>query len=118
MKRRDLIVGAFITRLLTACGSKGALPSAPTVVEPPPSPEEITFQWIAPNENEDGSALTDLAGFRIYLNDSIINLPKSSQFEYSFVPVPGITYQIAITAYNEAGAESAKSRTLSWPNVE
>lgn len=40
------------------------------VVEPPPGDSMATLSWIPPTEREDGTALTDLAGYRIHYGNS------------------------------------------------
>lgn len=72
----------------------------------------VTLSWTAPTENTDGSALTDLAGYRIYYGLAEGNYPNQ-------VPIdnPGITtyvvenlspdtYYFVTTALNSSGVES------------
>ncbi|MEM1173864.1 MAG: putative Ig domain-containing protein [Pseudomonadota bacterium] len=74
-----------------------------------------TVSWVAPTEYEDGSPLTDLAGFRVYWGTSAGNYPNSVT-----VNNPGQTnvvienlspgnYEFVTTAFNEAGVESLYS---------
>jgi fibronectin type 3 domain-containing protein len=76
------------------------------------------LSWMPPTENEDGSALTDLAGYNIYMG--------TVSKEYTEVIPVGIgltsymienleydtTYYFAMTALNEAGLESEKSNEV------
>jgi hypothetical protein len=77
---------------------------------------EVTVQWTFPTNNVDGSALTDLAGAKVYYGTASSNYTSS-------VTVPGgvpggvgvktitglkagTTYYFVGTAYNVAGLES------------
>ena len=75
----------------------------------------ITLSWTPPTQNTDGSALTDLAGYRIYWGPQATNYTNSVA-----VMSPGITsyvvenlasgtYYFAATAVNAYGVESALS---------
>ncbi|NIQ95876.1 MAG: hypothetical protein GWN87_17975, partial [Desulfuromonadales bacterium] len=63
-----------VTLLLfvAGCGVKGALqqkgtsePSAPSALELRQQGDMIRLRWDVPTTNQDGSRLTDLAGFRV-----------------------------------------------------
>ena len=76
-----------------------------------------TLSWTAPTQNTDDSALTDLAGFRVYygssagqLND-VVQLPDPTTTTYTVRNLPSGTSYFAVTAYNSAGVESAHSNT-------
>jgi hypothetical protein len=79
-----------------------------------------TLSWSAPIENVDGTQLTDLAGFKVYLGTSAntlliietINDPTILMYEVKNL-TPGAWF-FAMTAYNELGIESAKSNVASW----
>ena len=76
-----------------------------------------TLSWTPPTENEDGTALSNLAGYRIYWgtttgsypNSVTINNPGVVMFVVDNL-VPG-SYVFAITAFNIAGVESVYSNT-------
>ena len=74
-----------------------------------------TLSWAAPTENADGTALTDLAGYRIYwgttpgIYTDSVTIENPGVTTYVVDNLPGGTYQFAATAYNEAGEESAFS---------
>jgi hypothetical protein len=76
----------------------------------------VTLAWQPPTENADGSALTDLSGYNIYVGTI------SNNYEYMEVRLdnPGLTayvvenlepgtYYFAATAFNSSGVESAFS---------
>ena len=75
----------------------------------------VTLSWNPPTQNEDGSALTDLAGYEIHYgresgnyNQSIrINNPSITTYVVEQL-VPG-TYYFAATAFNHSGVESSFS---------
>ena len=86
------------------------------VVAPLPS---ATLSWEAPTENEDGSPLTDLAGFKIYYGNSpdalnqAINITSSATLTYTVVSLTPGTWFFAIAALSASGAESAQSVAVS-----
>lgn len=79
---------------------------------------EATLSWTAPTTNVDGTALTDLAGYKVYYgtssgtydttvdagNVSTINIINLTEKE---------TYYFAVTAYDTAGNESSYSNEVS-----
>lgn len=78
-----------------------------------------TLSWTAPTSNEDGTPLTDLAGYRIRYGTSLGSYPNQVQ-----IPNPGITtcvienlpagtYYFVATAYDSSGHESQFSGVVS-----
>jgi hypothetical protein len=83
------------------------------------STSSASLSWSAPTHNEDGSPLTDLAGYRIHYGTSASNLNK--RFEVGNPATtstmvqnltPG-TWFFAISAYAQTGAESSRSAIVS-----
>jgi hypothetical protein len=78
-----------------------------------------TLSWAAPDENTDGSALTNLAGYRIYYGtsadalDQVIDIPSVGITTYVLDDLTAGTYHFSIRAYNALGAESALSNVVS-----
>jgi hypothetical protein len=78
-----------------------------------------TLSWQPPMENEDGSALMDLAGYRIKYGtraDALtqtITIPNPGLTRYVITDLPPGTYYFALQAYNHAGAESDLSGVAS-----
>ncbi len=75
----------------------------------------VTLSWLAPTENEDGSPVTDLAGYRIRYGQrsgsysttvSLANPGLATHFVDGLVPS---TYYFVISAYNTRGEESPYS---------
>jgi hypothetical protein len=75
----------------------------------------VTLSWTAPTQNEDGSALTDLAGFNIYYGKSsgsysnTIRIDGSVTTTYVVENLSPDTYYFVATAFNESGIESRYS---------
>ena len=78
-----------------------------------------TVSWVPPTENEDGSALTDLAGFHVYWgktsgsysNNVTINNPGITSYMIENLS-PG-TYFFVATAFSSTGVESNFSNEAS-----
>ena len=77
----------------------------------------VTLSWTAPTENEDGSPLEDLAGYRIYWGTTPGEYPNSLTIDNPGITttvidslVPG-TYEFVATSFNAAGVESVYSNT-------
>jgi hypothetical protein len=77
------------------------------------------LQWVAPTQNSDGTALTNLAGFRIYYGTSSSSLSQSvtvnstSATNFAVTGLATGTWYFAVKSYNTAGAESALSSVVS-----
>jgi hypothetical protein len=83
------------------------------------STSSASLSWSAPTENEDGSPLTDLAGYRIYYGTSPSDLSKridvgnpATTSTVVQTLTPG-TWFFAISAYTQTGVESARSQVAS-----
>jgi hypothetical protein len=70
-----------------------------------------TLNWLPPTQNEDGTALVDLAGYKIYWgapgnhsNSVTLNNPGLTSYVVDNL-APG-TYEFVATAFNAAGMES------------
>jgi Fibronectin type III domain len=82
----------------------------------PPNSGTASLQWQAPTANVDGSALTNLAGFRIYYGTETephrwqIDIGSPSTTRYTVTNLMGgVRYVFAVRALNTAGAESSDS---------
>jgi len=79
---------------------------------------EVLVLWTPPTLNSDGSALTDLSGYRVYYGNSpnnydytiTIDNPHLTSFEIDDLPVAD--YYFVMTAYNSLGIESSYSREV------
>jgi hypothetical protein len=77
----------------------------------------VTLNWTPPTQNEDGTSLTDLAGYRIYWGTTPGSYPNSVTIDNpglsSYVVenlMPG-TYEFVATSINALGVESVYSNS-------
>lgn len=125
-----LACGVACALALSACGSSDSSPSAGNGGSPPPTSGEpgsppaqgtsnVTLSWQSPTERADGTALTDLAGFRIYYGTdredlgNVIDLdnPGLSRYVVENLEV-GTTWYFSMTAYDSEGLQSSPSPTV------
>lgn len=82
----------------------------------------VTINWIPPTENEDGTKLNDLAGYRIYYGEDsgnykkVIRIKNKEQTNYILLGhlKPDKTYYFVITAFDTSGNESDPSKEVSY----
>jgi len=95
--------------------SKFAITVSPDV----PVTKSVTLSWLAPSQNVDGSALTNLAGYRIVYGTQSGNYSMSVAVDtvgLSSYVVDNLNtgkYYFALIARNSAGVESAPSSEVS-----
>jgi hypothetical protein len=93
-------------------------PFAITVSDAPAN-GSATLRWTAPTRNTDGSALTNLAGYRIFYGTSsgsmtqMIQVGNGGITSYVVSNLSPATYYFTVRAYNSGGAESSASNTAS-----
>lgn len=79
---------------------------------------QVRLRLVAPTEREDGSALTNLAGYRLYWGTSAGNYPHELEVGLADGPVVTLselaagTYYLVATAYDSGGVESRYSPML------
>lgn len=90
--------------------------SGSTADDPPPaSAASVTVNWTPPTENTDGTALTDLSGYKIHYGTeskkytTTVTVSNPGLATYVIASLPPGTYYFAVTAYNAAGTESPLS---------
>ncbi len=107
-------VTALALSLLAACDS-GTVGSDPAV--------STTLTWEPPTANTDDTALTDLAGYRLYwgastgayTNNQDLGMASCADMAgtmtctYTLTGLDAGTYFFAVTAYNVGGYESVRS---------
>ena len=76
------------------------------------------LSWNAPSTNEDGTPLTDLAGYKIYYGTATGNytyiVDAGNVTTYTFTNLTdGLTYYFVATSYNAARLESSYSNEVS-----
>ena len=75
----------------------------------------VTLSWTPPVENEDGTTLTDLAGYYIYYGDTAGLYPNSIRINNPSISTYVVdnltpnTYYFVATSFNSMGVESAYS---------
>lgn len=75
----------------------------------------VSLSWQPPTENEDGTPVTDLSGYKIYygkssgLYDNEVDIGDPDMTNYVVDNLLPDTYYFAATAYNESGVESSYS---------
>jgi hypothetical protein len=95
----------------------GEIPAFSITVRSAQSAPAVSLSWTAPMENEDGSALTNLAGYRLYSG------PAPDQLEQLVALPLGLTRHVieglppgrhffALSAVTTAGAESELSKIV------
>lgn len=78
-----------------------------------------TINWTPPLDNTDGSALTNLAGYKIYYGTASNSLTQNVQIttigvsSYTLSNLSSGTWYFGVTAYNSGGTESAVSSIVS-----
>jgi Putative Ig domain len=93
-----------------------SLPVFGVTVNPPTlATGNATLAWTAPSQNTDGSALTNLAGFKVYhgtsataLND-VVQIEGAASTGYTYPLLTAGTHYFAVSAYTSGGLESALS---------
>jgi hypothetical protein len=84
-----------------------------------PATGSATLSWSVPTQNTDGTALTDLAGYRIVYGTSASELNQTVQIantgttSYKIDNLASGTWYFALRSYNSGGAESANSTVAS-----
>lgn len=84
-----------------------------------PTVGSATVSWMPPTERTDGSALTDLAGFKIYYGQSqgalthVMTISNPGQTLQVVENLGGGTWYFAVTAFDTDGMESTKSTAVS-----
>jgi hypothetical protein len=79
---------------------------------------QAMLSWTAPTQNVDGSALTNLAGYKVYWGTGSRSYPNTadvsgaSNTSHTLTLNPG-TYFFAVTALDSSGNESAFSGEVS-----
>ena len=79
----------------------------------------VTLSWLPPRTNDDGSNLTNLAGYRIYLGQGagalnrVIVLNNAGLTRFVVHDLSPARWYFAITSVNNRGIESLRSPTLS-----
>lgn len=109
--------GSYTNIVITASDGtlSQVLPAFTITVTQPTSTGSATLSWSVPTQNTDGSALTDLAGYRVYHGTSptsltdVVQVAGATSSGYTYTQLASGTHYFAISAYTVAGVESAMS---------
>ena len=105
----------------TSSGTTGGSSGSGSGSSNPPTASigNVTINWSAPTQNTDGTALTDLAGFKIHYGTAsqkytqTITVSNPGLVTYVVTNLAAGRYYFAVTAYSSAGTESARSAEVS-----
>jgi hypothetical protein len=81
-------------------------------------PGVMMLNWQAPTQNEDGSPLIDVAGYRIHLGlesgayGRVVSVPSPHTLNLTITDLPPNTYYVVATAYDTQGLESSYSNEI------
>jgi hypothetical protein len=113
-------VGAYSNIVVTASDGNSTVTMPAFAVQVVPTASgQVTVSWQAPTTNTDGSALTDLAGYKIYFGNAADNLNRAVRVDNAGLSnfvidnLTPATYFFVITALNSKGVESARSSLVS-----
>ena len=85
----------------------------------PASSGPAVLSWSRPTQNADGTALTDLAGYRIYYGQAASQLTTTREITDASATTTTInqlapgTWYFAVSSFNQSGAESTKAGPVS-----
>ena len=113
---RRVLMPVLICVAAIGCSDGGSAPAE--------SPGQVasgtaTLEWSRPASNEDGSALTDLAGYKVYYGreaytlEHVVDVRGADVAKAEIQDLEHGTWYFAIASYNTAGVESARSGVVS-----
>lgn len=114
---RDVGIFTGITIMVSDGRASTALPAFDLSVTQTAS-GIVTLSWQPPTQNDDGSPLNDLAGYRIYLGRNpdalsrVIVLNNPGLTRYVVDRLSPANWHFAMTAFNRKGQESRRSATV------
>jgi hypothetical protein len=130
--RLSLTACALATALLAACGggtSDGttASPAADTSAPADPGTSgagtatmgALSLSWTAPATNDDGTPISDLAGYRVYYGTASgyytdnVTISNPSTVTATISNLPADTYYVVVRAFNSVNIESKASNEVS-----
>jgi hypothetical protein len=102
----------------SSTGTETSTVTPPPATSTPPvqsTVQSITFSWVPPTQNSDGSPISNLAGYKIHYGTRTSDYTQTVSVENAGLTrlvvdnLPSGTYYFAITAYNAQGLESPLS---------
>jgi Putative Ig domain len=98
--------------------ASASLPAFSIIVEPVVT-RSVTLSWQAPTRNEDGTPLTDLAGYQVHYGQvsgqysQTLSLPDAAYTSVTIEDLTPATWYFAVKAVNSAGVVSGFSNVAS-----
>jgi hypothetical protein len=89
--------------------------TTPVASSPTTTTGSATLSWTPPVVNSDGSVLANLSGYKIYFGTApdqltqVANVNSAGLTRYVISDLATKTWYFAMTAYNAAGVESART---------
>jgi hypothetical protein len=129
-----ILVAATATLIGCGGGSSGGSTTGPGTTTPPitpsptptPPPPAVTgsaeLTWTAPTMNEDGTPLTNLAGYKVRYGQSetaltkTLDLPRPSTTTARIDGIASGTWYFSVTAYTNTGVESRPTGVV-WKTI-
>lgn len=113
-------VGQFVdVRISVSDGQAQATLNAFSITVNQIAMGSVTLSWTPPTTNADGSAMTDLAGYRIYygtssgaLNEMVL-ISNAGTTRWVVDNLSPATWYFSMTSYNTAGIESVRTAVVS-----
>lgn len=99
--------------------ASATLPAFSITVTSPPATGTAELNWAAPTQNEDGSALTNLAGYKVRYGTSPTSLTRILDIGSPAITTAVIeglasgTWYFTVASYTNVGVESAQTRAVS-----
>lgn len=118
IKRAFIFCGLAILSFLMLVALIGCGGSETGGVSGPAATGSVSLSWQAPTTNEDGTLLTDLAGFRVYYGTGsgvytrVVDAGSFTACDIGGL-IEGTSYYFAVTAYDTSGNESGFSEEIS-----
>lgn len=104
-------------------GSTGGPTPGPAPAPVPPTPPPVTgiaeLVWTAPTRNEDGSALTDLAGYKVRYGQSagaltqVLDVTAPAATTTRIEGLVAGTWYFTVASYTNTGVESIQAGPVS-----
>ena len=94
-------------------------PTDPPPTNPPPTSSTAELTWTAPTQNEDGTPLTNLAGYKVRYGQTpgaLTEVRDIANPATTSVTVEGLstgTWHFTVASYTNAGVESAPTGAVS-----
>jgi hypothetical protein len=113
-------VGSYANIVVSVSDGKASVSLSPfSITVGQPRLGSVNLDWVAPTQNSNGTALTDLAGYRIAYGTSPSALTQTVQVgnpsvtTYLVENLPTGTWYFTVKSYNAAGVESQQSAPVS-----